>query len=114
MIGRSAELALVRDGLDRGQIVQIVGPPGIGKSTLAQRAVDGRTAAWVPLESVAVSVPPVFVPASESVPLSPAVAVGSSPLPLQPRPPEATARDSKTAASTGAAYPAGWIAAGLG
>lgn len=53
MIGRSAELALVRDGLDRGQIVQIVGPPGIGKSTLAQRAVDGRTAAWVPLESVA-------------------------------------------------------------
>lgn len=44
-IGRDRELAELRAALDERRSVVLVGPAGIGKSTLVARAVEGRSAA---------------------------------------------------------------------
>ncbi|MEX1168741.1 MAG: LuxR C-terminal-related transcriptional regulator [Chloroflexota bacterium] len=45
IIGRDAELAQLRATIERGGATVLVGEPGIGKSTLMNAAVAGRTAA---------------------------------------------------------------------
>lgn len=53
MIGRGPELqALARALGVPGATVQVLGPAGIGKSTVARAAVDGLHAGWIPLEPV--------------------------------------------------------------
>lgn len=42
--GREAELGAVAEALDQASLVSLVGPPGIGKSRLAERSVEGRAA----------------------------------------------------------------------
>lgn len=50
MIGRTAERQAVLEALaEPGARVQVGGPPGIGKSTLAHAVVDGTDARWVAL-----------------------------------------------------------------
>jgi len=60
-VGRAAELELLRDALDRaslghGQVVAVVGEPGVGKSRLFWEVIHSqRVHGWLILESAAVS-----------------------------------------------------------
>jgi len=60
-VGRNAELAQLRDALDRasqgrGQVVAVVGEPGVGKSRLLWEFTNShRLQGWLALESASVS-----------------------------------------------------------
>jgi predicted ATPase len=46
VIGRGAESAMLRDGLERGRLVTVTGAAGVGKSTLAATAVTADGVPW--------------------------------------------------------------------
>jgi predicted ATPase len=60
-VGRHAELDVLRQALDRagtghGQVIAVIGEPGVGKTRLCYELIQSRRArAWLVLESHAVS-----------------------------------------------------------
>ncbi|MES5819359.1 LuxR C-terminal-related transcriptional regulator [Streptomyces sp. RG80] len=66
-VGRSAELALIDDGLERSRLVTLVGPGGVGKSRTALRAAGtmaGRFADGVRLVELSALRDPELIPAT--------------------------------------------------